>query len=132
MDVVVAIISGITVIIVTLLKLKQNKDSPEISKIGNRLFQFQVKTENNFKTVIDTVKETRDDMKGVHAAMSTLKKEIQDIHINHAKIDVPLIKETYGKVIVLDEKSRTFERMHMLTAREIEKLKNRKSTEGKN
>lgn len=132
MDIILVLISSVTAIVVAFLKVRQNKDSPEISKIGIKLFQFQTKTENQLKNIADSVRDTKDDMRGVHSAMSTLKKEIQDIHISHAKIDVPMIKETFGKVIVLDEKSRSFERMHMLTAREIEKLKNRKTTEGKN
>jgi len=123
MDIILAIISSITAIVVTWIKTQQNKDTPKIQEISDKIFQLKEKTTEKLDSVSKDVKEIRDDMIGMNRSMATLKREIQDIHISHAKINTDQLKENFGKVIVLEEKSKAFEQMHMRTAKEIGKIK---------
>ena len=128
-EIITAVISVIGLILTALIKRQQVNEGPTISSINTKLFQFKEKTENQLKIMSDKITDTKDDMRGLLNSMSTLKKEIQDIHISHAKIDLNQIKETYGKVIVLEERSKAFERMHLQTAKELGEIK-KKAREG--
>lgn len=126
MDIILAIISSVTAIVVTWIKSSQSKDSPKIEDIGKKLFIFKEKTNGSLDVITTVVKEIRDDINGLNRSVSNLKREIQDIHISHAKINPEEVKQNFGRVILLEEKSRVFERMHLKTAEEINKIKKAK------
>jgi len=128
MDIILAIISSVTAIVVTWIKTQQSKDTPKIQNISDKLYQFKEKTTDTLSILGKDVKEIRDDMIGLNRSMASLKKEIQDIHISHAKINVEEVKQNFGKVILLEEKTKVFERLHLKTAEEIDKI--RKAREG--
>jgi len=131
MEIFLAIISSITAVCVAFISRKQSTDDvPEkFTKLSNEINSLKQDSKDNFKTLTNKIKEVYDDMQGVNRSMSTLKREIQDIHISHAKINTEEVKQNFGKVILLEEKSQAFEKMHLLAAREINDLK-KKSKDG--
>ena len=71
------------------------------------------------------------DLENFKTALDKLKSEMQQVHIQSAKLDPREVKENFGKVIMLDERSRAFETMHRMTAKEIADIKIRISKDGK-
>lgn len=123
MDIILAIISAITAIIVTWMKNQQSKDSPKIQTISDKLYQFKEKTNEKLDSLGKDFKDVRNEVEGMSRSMSSLKREIQDIHISRAKINPEEVKKNFGKVILLEEKTKVFEKLHLKTAQEIGKIK---------
>lgn len=128
MDVILAVISSITAVLVAFITTRQSKDSPKIDEISTKLFKFKEATNEKLDVMGKDFKDVRNEVEGITRSMSTLKKEIQDIHISHAKINTEEVKQNFGKVIVLEEKTKVFERLHLKTAQELDKI--RKSKDG--
>ncbi len=106
---------------------KKNLENIETSasKLGESFLVFKDKTQTQLAILNQTAKAAQNDISGITVSLDNLKKEMQQVHIQNAKIDIKEVKENFGKVIVLDERSRAFETMHRMTAKEIADIKSR-------
>lgn len=112
---------------------KKNLDSIETSAtdLGKNFFSFREKTSVQLETLNQTARQAQQDISGITVSLDKLKSEMQQVHIQSAKLDPREVKENFGKVIMLDERSRAFETMHRMTAKEIADIKIRISKDGK-
>lgn len=106
---------------------KKNLDNIETSAsdLGKNFFSFREKTATQLEVLNQTAKQAAGDISGITVSLDKLKSEMQQVHIQNAKLDPKEVKENFGKVIMLDERSRAFESMHRMTAKEIADIKSR-------
>ncbi len=91
----------------------------------NSFLQYKETSSTALTTLNTKTQEIKDNITGMSTVIDRLKTEMQQVHIQNAKIDPKEIKENFGRVILLEEKSRASDTVHLRTAQEIAELKAR-------
>jgi len=106
---------------------KRTLDNIETSATDhkNNFLIFKETSSTALTTLNTKTQEIKENLTGMSTVIDRLKTEMQQVHIQNAKLDPKEVKENFGRVILLEEKSRVSETMHLRTAQEIAEIKAR-------
>lgn len=78
----------------------------DLKEIRTKVFKLQTNTQENLAVINNKIDDILDDLRSFTVVADKLKTEIQTIHLQNARQSSDLKKnnETYGKVIVLEDK----------------------------
>lgn len=97
----------------------------DIGTIREKVYKLEVNTESRLAAIQTKLGDIKDDLIGLSNSAGNLKRDIQDLTLKQARdsLDDKKVVETFGKVIVLEEKAKSFEKMHGITQSVLHDLK---------
>lgn len=126
-DIILSIIGALIMTIVWFSKRTLDGIETSAVTLTNNFLQFKESSTNQLTSLNTKTQTISDGLTGMSNAVDKLKTEMQNVHIQNAKLDPKEVKENFGKVILLEEKNKVSETMHLRTAQEIAEIKARLS-----
>ena len=103
-----------------------------MKSVGQKVFKLQVNTQEQLAVINNKLSDIKDDLIGLTVSADKLKTEITNIQIKGSskEMDAKRVQETFNKVIVLEDKVRSFEKMHTITQNVLSELRTKKPSQG--
>lgn len=98
----------------------------DLKEVRTKMFKLQTNTQESLSLINKKIDDIIDDLRAFTVSADRLKSEIQTIHIQNAKQSSDLKKnnETYGKVILLEDK---VDKLQTITRSVLGEMRNKKT-----
>lgn len=126
MEIITTIVTTLVAIIGWFIARNVSQMESDLKEIRSKVFKLQTNTQESLAVINQKLDTIEEDLRSFSVSADRLKTEIQTLHIRNAaqESNDKKLSETYGKVVVLEDK---LERIQSATRSVISELRLRKT-----